>query len=80
VVVRWTPTPNGHLLEGLPPDALPALALRWREPDTHVLGAPLILGPEPVLPAQGVVLQLGGQQAASVRIGTDGVRPFQLLP
>jgi general secretion pathway protein H len=80
LVVRWIPAPNGHTLEGLPPDALPALTLRWSDPDTRVLGGPLVLGPEPLLPAQAVVLQLAGQPATQVRIGTDGVRPFQLLP
>jgi general secretion pathway protein H len=80
LVVQWKAVPQGHVLEGLPPDALPALALRWRDPDTLVLGGPLVLGPEPLLPAQALVLQLARQPATQVRIGTDGVRPFQLLP
>jgi general secretion pathway protein H len=80
IVVRWTSTPEGHLLVGLPPDALPALSLRWRDPDTRVLGDPLVLGPEPILIAQSVVLQHASQPAVQVRIGTDGVRPFRLLP
>ena len=80
LVVRWVPVPNGHRLDGLPADALPALGLRWRDPDTRVLGGPLVLGPEPVLAAQTVVLQHANQPSVQVRIGTDGVRPFQLLP
>jgi general secretion pathway protein H len=80
VVVRWMPTAEGHLLVGLPPDALPALGLRWRNPETRVLGGPLVLGPEPVLMAQSVVLQHANQPTVQVRIGTDGVRPFRLLP
>ena len=80
VVVRWTPTPEGHLLVGLPPDALPALGLRWRDPDTRALGGPLVLGPEPIILAQSVVLQYASQPSVQVRIGTDGVRPFRLLP
>ena len=80
LVVRWVPVPEGHVLQGLPPDALPALGLRWRDPDTRVLGGPLVLGPEPLLTAQTVVLQHASQPAVQVRLGTDGVRPFRLLP
>lgn len=80
LAVRWVPVPEGHMLQGLPPDALPALGLRWRDPDTRVVGGPLVLGPEPVLTAQTVVLQHASQPAVQVRIGTDGVRPFKLLP
>jgi general secretion pathway protein H len=80
LVVRWVPVTDGHVLQGLPPDALPALGLRWRDPDTRVLGGPLVLGPEPLLTAQTVVLQHASQPAVQVRIGTDGVRPFRLLP
>lgn len=80
LVVRWVPVPDGHRLEGLAPDALPALGVRWRDPDTRVLGGPLVLGPEPLLSAQTVVLQHASQPTVQVRIGTDGVRPFRLLP
>ena len=80
LVVRWVPMPEGHVLEGLPADALPALGLRWRDPDTRVLTGPLVLGPEPLLTAQTVVLQHASQPTVQVRLGTDGVRPFHLLP
>lgn len=80
LVVRWVATPEGHVLQGLPPDALPALGLRWRDPDTRVLGGPVVLGPEPLLRAQTVVLQHASQPTVQVRIGTDGVRPFKLMP
>ena len=80
LVVRWHAVPQGHALEGLPPDALPALALRWRDPSTRVLGGPLVLGPEPLISAQTLVMQHAEQPAVQVRIGTDGVRPFHLLP
>ena len=80
LVVRWTPTAEGHVLQGLPADAMPALGLRWRDPETRALGAPLVLGPEPVLAAQSVVLQNASQPSVQVRVGTDGVRPFRLQP
>lgn len=80
VVVHWMPVPQGHVLEGLPPGAMPAMGLRWHDPDVRVIGGPLVLGPEPLLAAQSVVLQLASQPAAQVRLGTDGVRPFQRLP
>ena len=80
LAVRWVPTAQGHVLEGLPPGAMPALGLRWTSADTRVLGGPLVLGPEPLLAAQTVVLQLASQPGVQVRVGTDGVRPFQRLP
>ena len=80
LVVRWVPVPEGHVLQGLPPDAMPTLGLRWRDPDTRVLGGPLVLGPEPLLTAQSVVLRHASQPAVQVRLGTDGVRPFRVLP
>jgi general secretion pathway protein H len=36
----------------------------------------LRLGPEPLLPAQRVVLHLGERQLA---VGTDGLSPFQII-
>ncbi len=80
LMVRWVPTAQGHVLEGLPPGAMPAQGVRWGNADTRVLGGALVLGPEPVLTAQTVVLQLASQPSVQVRIGSDGVRPFQLLP
>jgi len=78
--VRWQPlSTGGFQFLGLPELAAKELPSRWLDSDTHaaVVGAPqLQLGPEPLLPAQRVVLQLGQRQIA---VGTDGLSPFQIV-
>jgi general secretion pathway protein H len=45
--------------------------------DAEVVGArALLLGPEPLLPAQRVVLRLGGRQLA---LASDGLAPFAVV-
>lgn len=59
---------------GLPASAMPALT--WLEPAVRaqvVDGSSLVLGPEPVIGAQQVVLSLDDQQMV---IGTDGLSAF----
>jgi general secretion pathway protein H len=59
---------------GLP--ARLALPQRWLDPGTQaqVVGArELVLGPEPLIGAQRVVLALGGQRRV---VATDGLGPF----
>ena len=79
--VRWAPLANGGGFEflGLPAMAAKELPSRWLDPETtaSVVGAPqLRLGPEPLLPAQRVVLHLGDREIA---VGTDGLSPFQIV-
>ena len=68
------------VLQILPlPKAAKELPSAWLEPDTKatIVGAPqLKLGPEPLLPAQRVVLHLGDRDLA---VGTDGLSPFQII-
>lgn len=46
----------------------------WRKPGTTATGnVPTVLGPEPDLPAQTIVLSLG---ESGVRISGQGLRPF----
>jgi general secretion pathway protein H len=74
--VRWIATDEGFRFEGLPPGALPQ---RWLEPDTRVAGrAVLVLGPEPVIGPQAVVITSAEHPERSVRVATDGLRPFQV--
>jgi general secretion pathway protein H len=78
--VRWEPTQEGgfHFL-GLPAPALQQLPSRWLDADTRavVVGAPQVsLGPEPLLPAQRIVLKLNDKEVA---VGSDGLAPFELL-
>lgn len=78
--VRWQPlTTGGFQFVGLPALAARELPSRWLDADTTatIVGAPqLLLGPEPLLPAQRVVLHLGEREIA---VGTDGLSPFQVV-
>ena len=78
--VRWQPSNTGGFqFIGLPPVAAKELPSHWLDPDTTatVVGGPqLLLGPEPLLPAQRVVLHLGEREIA---VGTDGLSPFQII-
>jgi general secretion pathway protein H len=76
VPVRWRPTPGGFAFDGLPATA-PRLPNRWLDAQTAVIGnAPLLLGPDPVIGAQAVVLYRAGAHPPQLRVGTDGLRPF----
>ena len=71
--VRWVATEAGFRFEGLPPGALPET---WLSADTRVVGRGLlVLGPEPVIGPQAVELA-SADRPGSVRISTDGLRPF----
>jgi general secretion pathway protein H len=78
--VRWQPlTSGGFQFLGLPSMAAKELPSHWLDSDTTatVVGGPqLLLGPEPLLPAQRVVLHLGEREIA---VGTDGLKPFQIV-
>lgn len=80
--VRWEPVKDGaggFEFIGLPELATQQLPTHWLDPDTHadIVGAPqVLLGPEPLLPQQRIVLHLGTKELA---VGTDGLAPFQVL-
>jgi len=76
--VRWVADADGFHFEGLPRDALPH---GWLDPDTRVAaGSVLLLGPEPVIGPQAVELTSAGHPERSVRVATDGLRPFTVAP
>ena len=76
--VQWRVAAGGFRFDGLPSDALPE---RWLEPTTQVRGAgSLLLGPEPIIGRQHVVLGSSALPGRSLRIGTDGLRPFAVTP
>ena len=80
VAVRWQATPAGFEFEGL---SGPPLPTNWLSASTRIVGtSSLQLGPEPMIGAQGIELfdvsQRSNPQAASVRIATDGLRPFSV--
>jgi general secretion pathway protein H len=78
--VSWQPLSTGGFeFDGLPPAVLKDLPRAWLQGDTTatIVGAKAIkLGPEPLLPAQRVVLHLGDRELA---VGTDGLAPFQIV-
>ena len=79
--VRWAPlTTGGFEFIGLPPlarqGAAVALARQRAPPPPSSARPQLRLGPEPLLPAQRVVLHLGEREIA---VGTDGLSPFQIV-
>ena len=72
--VRWVARPEGFRFEGLPPNALPQ---GWLDAHTQVIGpGVLVLGPDPVIPPQSVLLASAGHPEHALRIATDGLRPF----
>ena len=80
VAVRWRTTPDGFEFAGINGPPLPT---HWLSASTRIVGtSSLQLGPEPMIGAQGIELlddsQRGNPQAATVRIATDGLRPFSI--
>ncbi len=82
VPVRWRAQAGGFSFEGLAATELPQ---QWLDPDTRALNqvnpaqeATLLLGPEPIIGPQSVVLTSRSQSGRQVRLTTDGVRPFAL--
>jgi len=74
VPVRWHPTADGFQFEGVPPRSMPD---RWLSPGTHVQGQPtLVLGPEPIIGRQEIVLASSSAAGRTLHIATDGLRPF----
>jgi general secretion pathway protein H len=85
--VYWRPTPRGpgdFAFDGLRPGALPTAWLS-SEGLAAVTGdgqgrptPALQLGPEPIIGAQQIVLTREGTPVRSLRIATDGLRPFAI--
>jgi len=74
--VRWVADAQGFHFDGLPAGVLPQ---NWLAAETHVLGrGVLLLGPEPLIGPQEVVLTSTENPGRTLRIATDGLRPFTL--
>ena len=74
VAVTWRPTAQGFKFDGLPPEALPG---QWLTADTLVNpAAVVVLGPEPIIGAQTLELVSASQPDRTLRVATDGLRPF----
>ena len=78
--VHWEPLHDGSFrFLGLPAPELALMPSHWLDADTdaEIVGIPqLLLGPEPILPAQRVIVRLGGHEVA---VGSDGLAPFEVL-
>ena len=73
--VRWYAVQGGFRFDGLPPGAKPETG--WLSANTQVQGSTtLVLGPEPIIGPQSVVLTSSAQPDRSLRVATDGLRPF----
>ena len=76
--VRWVARDNGFRFEGAPAEDLPQ---GWLATTTRVAGtAVLVLGPEPIIGPQSVVLTSSEQPQRALRVASDGVRPFTPPP
>ena len=74
--VRWRALPQGFRFEGLPENAEAVQARQWLDAGTSVRGATvLILGPEPLIGPQQVLVT---HTDRTLRVATDGVRPFSV--
>jgi general secretion pathway protein H len=77
VPVVWHAVEGGFRFDGLPAGTLPE---RWLSQETFVEGgAAVVLGPEPVIGRQSVVLGSSTAPQRSLRIATDGLRPFVVI-
>lgn len=77
VPVRWQVTPEGFRFDGLPQGVLPE---RWLDGATVVAPpATLILGPDPILDPQSVLLSSSAKTGIRWRVATDGLHPFAVL-
>jgi general secretion pathway protein H len=74
VTVRWMVMGDGFRFDGLPPKTLPD---QWLVAGIHVQSAqPILLGPEPIIGAQAVVLSIIEKPESTVTVASDGLRPF----
>ena len=91
----WQPSAEGFAIMTLPQTpSSPALKEPWLQTNTQATieipqGTPanagVVLGPEPVLAPIQIALRINveksnAQTANTLRIGTDGLRPFEVLP
>ena len=81
--VRWRAGATGFRFEGMALTGAPDVDLpeQWLDADTGVAEPVVVLlGPEPIIEPQAVVLVSRSQPGRRVRLATDGVRPFAVQP
>ncbi|MES2280975.1 MAG: prepilin-type N-terminal cleavage/methylation domain-containing protein [Pseudomonadota bacterium] len=84
IPVIWHPTSDGFAFEGVPANTMP---VKWLESTMLVerdMAYPkgsndvsLLLGPEPIIGAQGIILKTEGEPASRFRVFSDGLHPFR---
>jgi general secretion pathway protein H len=78
LAVRWLPNAEGFTLASngaQDENALQAWLTPGTSAQTDTTRTLVLLGPEPIIPAQSITLRL---QERSVQISTDGLRPFRI--
>ena len=76
--VSWRATPSGFTFEGLTGATLPST---WLGDDVRAADSGLVmLGPEPIIRPQQIRLVSISEPESSVRVVTDGVKPFSVQP
>lgn len=75
--VTWRVTATGFEFDGLPASGIERLSQEshWSDAAITSTTSQVILGPEPIIPAQQIDLFLGSLQT---RIATDGLQPFTI--
>lgn len=76
ITLRWSPTRQGFLFYGLPLDTA-SLPSTWANIETQAHSiTPVLLGPDPVIGAQGIRLWMRDDPSISLWVISDGVGPF----
>ncbi|MGI9132422.1 MAG: prepilin-type N-terminal cleavage/methylation domain-containing protein [Rhodoferax sp.] len=77
VPVRWHSTPTGFSFDGIAGAPLPS---NWLSADVRTDGtALLLLGPEPIIGPQRVVLVSVSDPTRSLTLASDGLHPFAVM-
>ncbi len=72
--VRWRADGNSFVIEGLQSGSR---RVDWLQPPVATrMGGDIILGPEPLIGPQTIVLSYPSRSAHPIAVATDGVRPF----
>lgn len=80
VPLRWRATKQGYILEELGQNPREPMEQTWSEPGiASSSDQPVLLGPEPLVPAATIRMWLEEQPLYVLRIATDGVRPFAVV-
>lgn len=72
-VVTWQAQQDGFRFTGLPENDTPKT---WLDTNTFAESATLVLGPEPMIAAQSVLLKTQLNAQLQVRLASDGLGPF----